>query len=121
MELKKHIKKKKFTEFNKTVQQAKQIIEVNTTQNPDELVETLANHQESDGKNILHTAAIYAAQNDDTRFFISLLGLGFPLYHEDNDHNFPAFLIADVSDDSKFCSSYNALLEAKFDLKRENS
>ena len=62
-----------------------------------ELMKGLANYKEADGKNILHVAAAYAAQNDDTRFFISLLGLGFPLYNEDNDHNFPAFLIADVS------------------------
>lgn len=66
-------------------------------------------------------AALYAAQNDDTRFFISLLGLNFPLYHEDNDHNFPAFYIANVKTDSKFCSSFNALLEAKFDLTHENT
>ena len=84
-------------------------------------METCANHKESDGKNILHTAAIYAAQNDDTRFFISLLGLSFPLYHEDDDKNFPAFLIADVSTDSKFSSAFNALLEVSFDVNRESS
>ena len=91
------------------------------TKNPTELVETLANYQESDGKNILHMAAAYAAQNDDTRFFISLLSLNFPLYHEDSNHNFPAFLIVEVKNDSKFNNCYVSLLEAKFDLNRENS
>ena len=86
-----------------------------------DLIKTCAGHKESDGKNLLHIAAAHAAQNDDTRFFISLLGLNFPLYHEDNDHNFPAFLIVDVANDSKFSSAFNALLELSFDVNREST
>ena len=91
------------------------------TAKPNEVVEMLAENKEADEKNILHLAAQYAAQNDDTRFFIKLLELNFPLYHEDADCNFPAFYIAHVPTDSKFCSVFNALRAANFDLSRENS
>ena len=85
------------------------------------LIQTLATKIDSNGKNVLHTAAFYAAENDDTRFFISLLGLNLPLYSEDNAGNFPAFFIAEVASDSKFSSAFNALLELSFDLNRESS
>ena len=55
----------------------------------------LAEHKDSQTqRNLLHTAASYAANEDDARFFSELISLRFPLYDEDSEHNFAAFYIA---------------------------
>ena len=59
MELKKSIRKKDYSNFDETVQQAKQIIE--KAQGMKHLIQTCAGHKESDGKNLLHIAAAHAA------------------------------------------------------------
>jgi len=48
------------------------------------LINKIADFKEKDGKNILHLAAAIAAKEDDTRFFIRLLDLKIPLYHDDD-------------------------------------
>ena len=73
-----------------------------------------------DGKNMLHLAALIAAKEDDTRFFVRLLDLKFPLYSQDDQMNFPPFFIAQVTNDSKFLTSYYALIGAGFDLNFPN-
>ena len=73
-----------------------------------------------DGKNMLHLAALIAAKEDDTRFFVRLLDLKFPLYSEDDHMNFPPFYISQVKNDSKFLTSYYALIGAGFDLNYAN-
>jgi hypothetical protein len=74
------------------------------------LVNKVAELREKDGKNLLHLAAAIAANEDDTRYFIRLLDLHFPQYDMDNELRFPAFYIADVANDSKFSSTYNAMM-----------
>ena len=80
----------------------------------------MAELKERDGKNLLHLAAGIAAKEDDTRFFIRLLDLHFPLYTPDLDFVFPAFLIVGVKTDSKFASCFNALVLQGFDLNHPN-
>ena len=119
---KKNGQKPKYQEFDKTVEELKMIIQATKDgSSKNEIVEKLAENKEADGKNLLHLAAQYAAEHDNSNFFIKLLELNFPLYHEDDDKNFPAFYIVDVKTDSHFCSMFNALREANFDLSRENT
>ena len=80
------------------------------------LINKIADFKEKDGKNILHLAAAIAAKEDDTRFFIRLLDLKIPLYHDDDQLDYPPFLITQVQNDSKFLTSYYALIGAGFDL-----
>lgn len=40
----------------------------------------MAELRERDGKNLLHLAAAIACNEDDTRYFIRLLDLHFPMY-----------------------------------------
>ena len=69
----------------------------------------------------MHTAAIYAAQEDDARFFNILLTLRFPLYEEDIEGDFAPFIIAGIKGDGVFLEAFKALLKAKFDLAQRNS
>jgi len=48
------------------------------------LINKIADLHEMDGKNMLHLAALIAAKEDDTRFFVRLLDLKFPVYSEDD-------------------------------------
>ena len=43
------------------------------------------------------------------------------MYDTDKQDNFPVFLITEVKSDSKFLSSFNALLEAGFDINESNA
>ena len=55
---KKNSKKDTYQEFDQTVQELKLMIQaMKRTKNSDEVITTLANHKEADGKNILHLAA----------------------------------------------------------------
>ena len=119
---KKNGKKPNYQEFDKTVEDLKTLIKHTKDETAKkEIVEKLAELKEADGKNLLHLAAQYAAEHDNSNFFIKLLELNFPLYHEDENKNFPAFYIVDVKTDSHFCSMFNALREANFDLSCEST
>lgn len=85
------------------------------------LVNKVADLREKDGKNLLHLTAAIAANDDDTRYFIRLLDMHFPLYDMDNELAFPAFYTVNVKSDSKFSSTYNALCMQGFDLNYPNS
>ena len=50
-----------------------------------------------------------------------MLYLGFPLYEEDQDGSFAAFLIADIRGDGVFLEAFNALVEVGFDLTKSSS
>lgn len=76
---------------------------------------------EPNGQNLLHMAAQIAVSEEDTTFFIRLLDLKFPLYHADNESNYPSFMLTEVKNDSKFLTSYYALLESDFDLNHPNA
>ena len=54
----------------------------------------------------MHTAAIYAAQEDDARFFNILLTLRFPLYEEDIEGDFAPFIIAGIKGDGVFLEAF---------------
>ena len=69
---------------------------------------------------MLHVAAAYASKEDDARFFIELLDLGFPLYEEDREGDFAGFLIADIRGDGVFLEAFNALVKVGFDLTRKS-
>lgn len=76
--------------------------------------------KEKDGKNLLHLAAALAASEQDTRYFVRLLDLNFPLYNMDSEQDFPPFLITKVKDSSSFSSVFNALVIAGFDINYPN-
>lgn len=80
----------------------------------------MADFAEPDGKNLLHLAAQIAVAEEDTSFFVRLLDLKFPLYHADSQKNYPAFILTDIKNDSKFLTSYYAMLESGFDLNYPN-
>jgi hypothetical protein len=84
------------------------------------LVNQVAAVKEKDGKNLLHLAAALAASEQDTRYFVRLLDLHFPLYNTDIEQNFPPFLITKVRDSSSFSSVFNALVIAGFDINYPN-
>ena len=65
----------------------------------------------------MHSVAAYASEEDDARFFGSLMELtGYPLYEEDNNGDQAAFLIARVKSDGVFEEAFKALVKANFDL-----
>ena len=65
----------------------------------------------------MHTVAAYACEEDDARFFASLMELtGYPLYEEDSNGDLAAFLIARVKSDGVFEEAFRALHKANFDL-----
>lgn len=88
---------------------------------PNCLINKVADLKEHDGKNLLHLAAGIAAFEDDTRFFIRLLDLRFPLYSADNNLDYPAYLLCYIKNDSKFLTTYYALIDAGFDLNFPNA
>lgn len=63
-----------------------------------------------DGKNLLHLAAQVSVTDEDTNYFIRLLDLKFPLYTPDTQRNFPAFILTNIKNDSKFLTTYYALI-----------
>ena len=65
-------------------------------------------------------AAAHACKEDDARFFISLLDLGFPLYEEDRQGDFAGFYIADIRGDGVFLEAFNALVQVGFDLAKRS-
>ena len=77
--------------------------------------------EEQHGRNLLHLAALVASSEEDTRFFIRLLDLRFPLYSEDHNLDYPAFILCGIQNDSKFLTCYYALIDAGFDLNLGNS
>lgn len=79
----------------------------------------MAGHQDSEGRNLLHDAA-HAVLEGDTRFFMSLMRMEFPMYHEDASLNFAAFTLCNVKDDSTFINCMNALIRNGFDINKEN-
>ena len=83
-------------------------------------MQTLAGHQDSEGRNLLHDAALAVLEADDLRFFMGLLRMEFPLYSEDINMNFAAFTICSVQNDNTFTSCLNALMSSGFDINREN-
>lgn len=120
-QLKKGMRSRDFQEFDATVAQARKISrkgKIGVTKF--DLVNKMAELKERDGKNLLHLSAAIAAKEDDTRFFIRLLDLHFPLYTPDLELCFPAFYITGVKTDSKFASCYNALVMQGFDLNCPN-
>ena len=82
-------------------------------------METLASHSDSEGRNLLHDAAL-AALDDETRYFNTLLRLKFPLYGEDANLDFAAFYICQARTDPIFTNCLVALIQARFDVNREN-
>ena len=70
---------------------------------------------------MLHVAAAYACKEDDARFFNTLLNLGLPMYEEDNERDFAAFLIADIRGDGVFLEAFKALVQAGYDLAKPSS
>lgn len=82
-------------------------------------LEKLASLKESNSeRNLLHVAAAYACKEDDSRFFNALLALDFPMYFEDREGDFGAFLIADIRGDGVFLEAFKALERAGFDLTK---
>ena len=73
------------------------------------------------GYNLLHQAAEIAVTTEDCSFFVRLLDLRFPLYHETFAHEFPAFLLTEIKNDCKFLTCYSALQQIGFDPNFENS
>ena len=85
----------------------------------DNFMNTLANHADSDGKNLLHEAAL-ALVEGDSQYFFALLRLKFPLYGEDQSLDFAAFIVCEVEDDNTFLSALNALLQQGFNINSGN-
>ena len=71
---------------------------------------TLASHQDSEGKNLLHEATQAVVLDDDVRFFMSLLRMKFPLYGEDVNLDFAAFQVCNVRNEDTFQNCLNALI-----------
>ena len=84
-----------------------------------DFMRTLASHADSDGRNLLHDAALAVAENE-TRYFTTLVKLGFPLYGEDAILDTPAFLLCQTKDENAFVTCFNALCDQRFDIHREN-
>lgn len=75
----------------------------------EEFLNIVANHADSDGKNLLHEAALTLVEGD-SQYFFALLRLKFPLYGEDQNLDFAAFTICEVEDENTFQSALNSLL-----------
>jgi hypothetical protein len=75
-----------------------------------------------DGKNLLHLAAVKALEDsgEETQYFTRLMDLKFPLYNVDQKNNYPAFILTNIKNDSKFMTAYYALLEKGFDINYPN-
>lgn len=85
----------------------------------EDFMAAIAEHTDSENRNLLHDAALAAVQ-DDTRFFLALLRLGFPLYAEDVNLDTPGFIICSASNESTFQTCFQALMARKMDVNREN-
>ena len=85
----------------------------------EEFLKTLASHSDSEGRNLLHEAAL-AALDDEPRFFNTLLRLKFPLYGEDTNLDFAGFYICMARTDAIFSNCLGALAHARFDVNKEN-
>lgn len=68
---------------------------------------------------MLHEAA-HAALENETRYFFSLLRIGFPLYGEDGDFDFAAFYICNTDKEATFLNCLTAIMKNGFDINREN-
>ena len=64
----------------------------------EELLNTLASHTDSERRNLLHEAMLVALENE-SRYFISLIKIGFPMYGEDADFDFAAYYICNTDND----------------------
>ena len=84
-----------------------------------EFMKTLASHQDSEGRNLLHEAA-HAVIENDPRYFTTLLHMRFPLYGEDVNLDFAAFYICKVQDEQTFVSCFKALIKSGFGINKEN-
>ena len=82
-------------------------------------MKTIAGHADSDSRSLLHEAAL-AAISDDTRYLFPLLRLKFPLYGEDVNQDFAAFIICETTNENTFLTCLNALLQQDFDINRGN-
>lgn len=122
LELKRCLRERNFKDFEQVVVEARRISKMaKLGRTPLCLINKVADIKEHDGKNLLHLAAGIAAYEDETRFFVRLLDLRFPLYSADTNLDYPPFLLCSVKNDSKFLTSYYALIDAGFDLNFPNS
>ena len=121
-ELKRQLRARDFKQFETVVIEARRIAKTRKIgRTPLCLINRVADLKEHDGKNLLHLTAGIAASENDPRFFMRLIDLKFPLYSADENNDFPAFIISQVSNDSKFLTSYYALIDAGFDLNFPNA
>ena len=56
----------------------------------------------------------------ETRYFMALIRLKFPLYGEDHQLRFPAFIISELKSDDTFSFCLSALMKSGFDPNKEN-
>jgi hypothetical protein len=83
-ELKRCLNARDFKQFETVVVEARRISKAaKLGRTPLCLINKVADIREQDGRNLLHLAALVASTEEDTRFFIRLLDLRFPLYSED--------------------------------------
>ena len=75
-----------------------------------DFMKTIAGHADSDGRTLLHEAAL-AATSDDTQYLFPLLRLKFPLYVEDANLDFAAFIICEIPNENTFLTCLNALMQ----------
>jgi hypothetical protein len=120
-ELKRCLRKRDFESFEQRLSEARKIAKAAKLGRTSRcLINKMADLHEADGKTMLHLAALIAAKEDDTRFFVRLLDLKFPVYTEDDQMNLAPFFITQVENDSKFLTSYYALIGMSFDLNYPN-
>ena len=124
-ELKRNMRDRNLTQFEQTVKQARKVAKTNKIGRTQLcLINALADLKEHDGKNLLHLAASIAAhdsKDDTTRYFKKLIDdLRFPLYHLDDNNDYPPFLLCGVKPDAEFLTCYYAMIDAGFDLNYPN-
>ena len=71
----------------------------------------IAEFTDGDGRNLFHEAAhICLEEGNETRYFMALLRVKFPLYAEDSELRTPAFIINEVRNDDTFLFCLSALM-----------